>query len=437
MRRLLNLLPPGTVAVGAGLAVLGVSAYVHLAVAGHSLDPAGMSAVSVFWAIVFTVGPGLFLPFEQEIARLVAAQRAHGPVDRVLVLRAWKGTAGLLAVLLAVTVLAAGPIADKLFNGDTTMVWLLCGALTGLALSHATRGVLAGFGRFGRYGVQIAVDGVLRMVLAVAFALAGLDSAAWFSAVLVIAPIAAVLLTLPDLTECTGTGPGVSWGVFSRGLATLTVSALLAQVVVNIGVINVKLLAPDDVLVAGALLSALVLVRVPLFVFASLQASLLPGLAAAYSHGDEPGYRRLLLRSFGLVTVLGVLGGIVTTLLGPWLIGLLFDAPDVLTHADFGWLAAGTLAYLWAMVLGQGLLARGRHAAQAVSWVVGLVALVAVTLLPGGTAQRVELGYLAGSLTVAVVMAVLLAVRARAAATTSPALEAALADLPRTEAELT
>jgi hypothetical protein len=37
MRRLLNLAPPGTVAVGAGPLLLGVASHVHLAVAGHRL----------------------------------------------------------------------------------------------------------------------------------------------------------------------------------------------------------------------------------------------------------------------------------------------------------------------------------------------------------------------------------------------------------------
>jgi len=36
--RLSQLLPPGTIAVGAGLAVLGAASYVHIAVASHALS---------------------------------------------------------------------------------------------------------------------------------------------------------------------------------------------------------------------------------------------------------------------------------------------------------------------------------------------------------------------------------------------------------------
>ena len=80
------MLPPGTAAVGSGLAVLGAASYVHLAVAGHTLDPARMSSVAVLWSIVFAIGPGLFFPVEQEITRIVAGRRVHrdgaGPVLR-------------------------------------------------------------------------------------------------------------------------------------------------------------------------------------------------------------------------------------------------------------------------------------------------------------------------------------------------------------------
>src|SRR5690348_17057737 len=76
--RYLALLPPGTLAVGAGLMVLGAGYYVHLAVAGHSLAASGMAAMSVLWSIVFLLGLGVFLPIEQELIRHVASRRAMG-----------------------------------------------------------------------------------------------------------------------------------------------------------------------------------------------------------------------------------------------------------------------------------------------------------------------------------------------------------------------
>ena len=86
----------------------------------------------------------------------------------------------------------------------------------------------------------------------------------------------------------------------------------------------------------------------------------------------------------------------------------LFDAPGVLGHGDFAWLAAGTLAYLWAMVLGQALLALDRHRAQALAWMVGVRRPDRRHAVPAPVALRVELAYAVGSVVVAATMAALL-----------------------------
>ena len=78
LTKALGVLPTGTLQVGAGLMVFGGAAYVHLAVAGHSLSTRGMAAMSVLWSIVFLLGLGLFFPVEQELIRHVAARVAGG-----------------------------------------------------------------------------------------------------------------------------------------------------------------------------------------------------------------------------------------------------------------------------------------------------------------------------------------------------------------------
>ena len=409
MSRPLGLVPPGTVAVGGGLVILGLASYVYLAIAGHTLDTAGMSSVAVLWSIAFAVGPGLFFPIEQEITRLVAGRAVRGDGAGPVLSRGALLAAAILAALLLVLFAAAEPLARRLFDGDTEMVWVLAGAFVGLALAHTTRGVLAGTGAFGWYGAQLSVDGALRMGIAAVLGASGVDSPVWFGLVLVISPIASVLVTVPAVISRASPGANVIWLDLCRGLGLLTVTALLSQLLVNIAVVDVRLLAPADVASAAALLSALVLVRVPLFLFASLQASLLSGLSTAVASGDRRTYRHLLTRTLSVVTALGVIGiGVVITA-GPWLTVRLFDAPDVLGRADFGWLGFGTLAYLWAMVLGQGVLALGRHRDQALAWVLGIAVLAAVTLAPGDVVTRVEVGYAVGAFVVAVTLAVVLA----------------------------
>jgi O-antigen/teichoic acid export membrane protein len=312
---------------------------------------------------------------------------------------------GLLALLLVVLGLAAGPVADRLFDGDRSMVFALCGAFAGLAAGYLTRGVLSGLGRFGWYGTQLAIDGGLRITMVAGLGLAGVRSPLAYALILAVAPLVSVVLTLPGVLRDLHPGPPTALRTLCQGLSLLLASNLLMQVIVNIGVINVKLLSPGDTVFAGALLNALVLARVPLFVFASLQASLLPALARAIASDDVPGYRRLLIRAVGVVTLLGVVGGAPAVAFGPELVRLLFGQSDVLGHVDFAWLAAGTLAYMVASVVGPAVVARGRHAAQTLGWLVGTAVLVAVTLGPGDVRLRVELAFAIGSFAVIPVLA--------------------------------
>ncbi|MFD0266717.1 lipopolysaccharide biosynthesis protein [Streptomyces sp. NPDC127106] len=411
LSRLTAALPPGTVAVAGGTVVLGAASYVHLGVAGHSLSTEDMANVSVLWTIVMSVGIGVFFPVEQELTRIVAARAVLGQGAAPVLRRATVLTSAMLGATLLVLGLAAGPIADLLFRGDRGLVAALAGAFTGMAVCYLTRGVLAGLGRFGAYGLQLALDGGLRIALAFGCALAGLDSALAFSLVLAVAPVTAVLATLPALLRAVGPGEGISWRELTGGLGLLICSTLLSQVVVNAAVMSTKLLAPADSALIAALLSALVLARVPLFVFGSLQASLLGGLTAAYTAGDRAAFSAMLRRIGVVVGLLGLLGGVPATALGPWLIEVLFGAEAVLGSVDFFLLSVGTVAYMFAMVLGQALMVFKRHNLQLLCWAVGTAVLAGVTFAPGEVALRVILAYTLGSL--ATVLGMLAVLRLR------------------------
>jgi O-antigen/teichoic acid export membrane protein len=408
-RRALDMLPPGTFPVGAGLLVLGAGYYAHLAVAGHSLPASGMAALSVLWSIVFLLGLGVFLPVEQELIRLVAARATAGEGIAPVVRRACGQAGLLLAVILVPLAAAAGPLAGRLFGGDTAMVTVLGCACAALAVTAVSRGTLAGLGCFGGYGTQLAVDGGLRAVLACALGVAGSHSAVAFGLILAIAPLLAVLVTLGPLLTRLRPGPALPGTAMTGRLGMLICTMLLAQVLINAPVISLRLLSPGDPAVVGALLAAAVMARVPLFVFTSLQTSLLPGLAGAVTAGDRARFRLLLGRSCAVVAVLGICCGLPATILGPWLTQVLFGARPVLGHAAFGWLAFGTLCYMLAMVLGQGAMALGRHRDQLLSWLAGAAVLTVITTAPGEVTLRVVAAYGAGCATVAAVLAVVLA----------------------------
>lgn len=405
LARLSDTLPPGTLLVIGGTVVLGAASYVHLMAAGHSLDTDGMASLSVLWTILMSVGIGLFFPVEQELTRIVAAHRVGGHGVSGVLRRVTVLTVAMAGLLLAGMAIAARPLADTFFYGRVDMVMALGVAFVALAASNVTRGVLAGLGRFAPFGWQLGIDGVLRIGLAVGFALAGVRSPLAFALILVIAPLVAVLVTLRPVRQGLGPGPADTWTGLLGGLGPLIASTLLSQVVVNAAVVSTKLLAPAEGALVAGLLNAIVLARVPLFVFGSLQASLLSGLSAAAAAGDRTGFSKLLGRTCLVVTALGVAGGLPATLLGPWLIQVLFKAEDGLGQAVFFWISAGTLFYMLAMVLGQALMVLRKHNLQLLGWAVATLVLLGVTLLPGEVATRVCLAYTLAALTAVIGMA--------------------------------
>ncbi|MFJ5922100.1 lipopolysaccharide biosynthesis protein [Kitasatospora sp. NPDC092948] len=399
LARLLGALPPGVRAVAGGTVVLGASSYVYLALAGYSLDSSEVAGVSVLWTVLMSVGYGLFTPVELELNRLVSARHVAGEGPLPVVRRVLGLTVAVLAAVLLAIGLAARPIADWLFAGDRGLVAGLGLAMVGLAISSVVRGALAGLGNFRAYGMQLAVDGGLRIGLGALIPLAGLHSALAFSVILVVAPLAASVIGLRSVLGDRRGGSVLGWREVTGGLGLLTGSTLLSQLMVNASVVSVKLLSPDSVALVGALLSAVVLARVPLFAYVAIQASLVSTLSGAAAIGDQAAFRKVLTRTAGIVLGLCVVAGVPTVLLGPRLVQLLFNAQDVLTSADFLWLVLGTACYMLATVLGQALMSLDRHRSQFAAWLAGTAALVAVTLLPGPDAgTRAELGYLFGSL---------------------------------------
>jgi O-antigen/teichoic acid export membrane protein len=315
---------------------------------------------------------------------------------------------GVLLIVVVPALAAAGPLADRLFGGDIGIVYDLCGGFFGLAVVSVGRGVLAGLGRFGSYGAQLGIDGSMRIVLSVALALAHVHSPTAYGLILTAAPLFSAVCTVRPTLRGLRPGSPIPWSVMCRGLGMLIGSSLLAQTVVNVAVIDVDLLAPGRPAVVGALLAAMILARVPIFVFASLQAALLPGLASAAAAGDFRRFRWLLGRATAAVAALGIAGGVLAAVVGPWLGPVLFGVQHVLHWSDFGLLAFGTTCYMLALVLGQGALALNRHRDQLLSWVVGGVVLAVVTFLPGEVSLRVEFAYAASSITVVILLGAVL-----------------------------
>ena len=408
-------LPEGTAWVGAGLAVLGVTAYGFLVISARAVGPTRYASLSALWAAVYLAGPGFFLPLEQEVGRAVAARRAHGQGGAPVIRRAGRAGAGLTLGLIGVVLVFSRLLRVELFDGDGVLVVALACGLAGYFLQHLIRGALSGAGRFVPYGLVLAADGSLRLVACAVLAGLGVRAAGPYGLAVGLAPLAAAGIGWLAPRGPVVDGPEAHWGELSRALGWLLAGSLFAQVLVNAAPLAVKLLASDqEQATAGRFLAGLVLARVPLFLFASVQAALLPELAGLAATGRSRAFASGLRRILVIVVILGATAVAAASTVGPATLHTLFGEEFGLGRAHLTYLAAGSAFYMLALTFAQAHIALAGYARVAIAWLAGIVAFVVVTAAVRGLLLRVELGFLIGSAAAAVVMGTMLVGRLRA-----------------------
>lgn len=396
-------------AVAVGLVVLGLTAYGFLVIAARALGPEAYAPLSALWATVLLVGPGCFIPIEQELARSLAARHAAGIGGGPVIKRAATLGGGALVVLTLVCAVAGIALLDRLFDGQWLMVVGLLLSLAGYYSEHLTRGVLAGYGRFRPYGLALAAEGTVRMLACAVLAALGVATAGPYGVVMGAAPLIATAVALRGQHDLVAPGPEADRRELTVALGWLLAGSVLAQGLANAGPVAVKLLADaGERAVAGRFLAALIVARVPLFLFTAVLAPALPRLARLAAAGDRRGFDAGLRRLLGLVTALSAVGILGALVAGPTVVRTLFGADFELPAHDLATLAVACAAYLFAMTLAQALIAVGGHGRVAMAWLAGVVSFGVVTALGSDLLTRVELGMVAGGVMSAVAMGGLL-----------------------------
>ena len=339
----------------------------------------------MLWTLVYTVGIGLFLPFEQEVARAVADRATRGEGARPVVTRAAVAAGGLFVVGTAILAPLSPWMVDTLFDGSWTLALALLLACLGLAAQYLQRGALSGSGLFGSYATQIGVGvpGPYALLLA---------AAPLLSVVAVARPFARVSLV---------PGPAASWRELSSNLGWLLAASLAAQGLANLATVAVKLLADaGETAAAGHFLAGFTVARLPLLVFAAVQAVLLPSLTRNLAEGAHGRFHRQLRLVLWVTAALGLVGVAGSFALGPEVLRLLFGPEFDIQRLDLAALSLGTAIYMLALVLQPAVIALDRHRVNAMAWVAGLGVFVACLAIPLGTFARVEVALVLGSLTV-------------------------------------
>jgi O-antigen/teichoic acid export membrane protein len=408
-------MPEGTWAIGAGLIIVGLSAYGFQILAAKRLSNDDYNSLIVLWALVFVFSPGLFQPLEQEVGRAVSARRARGQGGAPLVKRA-----AFLGAMLSFAVIAAAAvfhtrIIDNMFNGQTVLIFALFVAIICYYVAFITRGTLSGNGRFRAYGLMQGSEGSVRMLACVVLFVGGVSAVGYWGFALAAPPIIAVLISLRGERNLLVPGPEAPYSELSGALAWLLVGSVLAQLLSYASVFGVNYYkTPSQANIASYFITGLFIARVPLLMFQAVQAALLPKLAGLASEGKHDDFRIGMRKLILVVIVLCTTGVIAATLIGPWFGEKLFAPKWDLGHRDMFLLTLAATTFILALTMAQGLIALKGYKQNAFAWIAGIVAFVVVVVTAGNNLiLRNELAFLAGGTVAAGAMALLLFPRMR------------------------
>ena len=391
-------LPEGTIAVGIGLLVAGISSYAFFKVGQEALGKEDFKPIVALWFATFALAPGFFLPLEQEMGRALAHRRAlslgGSPVVRRIVPL---GVGITLAVSVAVASLSS--IATReFFEGYGLVTVALIVAFVAYAPTHLARGICSGEGRFTAYGIVMGADGLVRIIGCVILWQLDVHNVGAYAMIVALSPLTGVLVVALRGQLRTSPGPVAEWNEVTSNLGWLLIGSIMGAGLVNAGPIAIDVLANssqrDAVTRFG---NGVLLARIPLFLFQAIQAALLPRLArlAASNDLDEfrNGFRRLMIVVIG-VGVIGVGGSFA---LGPTVLDFLYDGG--LDRRTLTMLALGSAVYMVALATAQAVIALHGHARVALGWLTGMTVFLAVTWLSSDDLYlRVELGLVSSSI---------------------------------------
>jgi O-antigen/teichoic acid export membrane protein len=437
-----------------GIASTGIFTFAYLAMAsGHDgLSPAAYSRISLCWSIMFVILSVIYRPIEQLLSRTIADRRARGLHGHALRIPA-AIQIGFASLFVICALALRHDIEQGIFDGSSTLYWILVVGVIAYAASYFARGWLAGHGRFDLYGGLVFLESTSRFVFALAVGVGigsgqgavGLGMAVAPFASLSVMPFAFSRLqrrgtAAAPVLDAAAEGPahgGVEEASsdltlrHGAGFAVSVVGVMLAeQTLMNAGVLIVAIHSSGASLTTGLtgfVFNVLLIVRAPLQLFQAIQTSILPHLAGLEARESQDEFRRairvtvLVIAAFAGAVALGLLA------IGPPVMSAVLGNKGGYHYARFGLaiVGLGMGFHLTAGTLNQAALARGRAPEAAIAWLIAAGLFVAFVTAPTihSEVTRVEVGYFGA----AAVLSALLMVVYRLGARSEPAAAVATA----------
>ena len=345
--------------VGLGSLVSSLSTYVFLIVAARALGVEGFGEFSAFWGAFFLLA-GLIGAIDLEAARQVASNYdSSSRTQKSLILAA--GVIGLIATLAWIL------ISSLSLNTEPGMLAIGVVGIWLVVPLGITRGSLIGAKFSSSYSKIIAGEGIIRLFLAVLVFATKSNSVLQFAAV----TVAGMAIWIPWFKHVLPTKSEILFSESFKNLTTLLVasagSALLLSGLPWIMSLNKSV----DSEQLGILASGLILSRIPILAFSSIQALLIP----YFVRGSKSQSTESSISNLGASIVFLIISTslVLAYVIGPSLLTTFFGSSFVIASATFAILFASSWVLVAHMVLVSKLIANNSHARAATSWLIGAV----------------------------------------------------------------
>ena len=390
-------LPEGTSAISIGLIIAGLTIYAFFKIGQQALGQDGFKPLVSLWFVMFALAPGFFLPVEQEISRAIAHRRALGQGARPVVRKVLILCSVIVVGLIAAIVALAPFVNDNLFEGHGIVTASLAISIAVYGVFYIVKGLCSGLGKFNSYGFIVGADGAVRVVVCLIFLIAGVTQLGPYALVIVLTPLVGVLTILFSGQLKIEDGPPATWSEITPNLGLLLGGSIFAAALVNAGPITVALLgetSPDEHITLFG--NAVLLTRVPLFLFQAVQAALLPRLTRLAARGDikefRSGFNQLVILVFGV----GVVGTVSAFAIGPNVLDLVYGGR--IDRRTITLLALASGIYMMALAIAQAVIALNGHKHVAIGWSLAFLAYILTAwLVSDDLFLRVEIALVSSS----------------------------------------
>jgi O-antigen/teichoic acid export membrane protein len=362
-----------------------VGAYLFQVIGANAIGSEAFAPISLLWTAFFILATISLVPIEQYVTREVASGRKAIP-------NAAKATYWFAVAAAVVAVLFVTITRESLFAGSWQYVIQAALLVIGYALLFFGKGVLAGRRRFADVGWVLIIETTVRLIAGIVaiqlFATA--ESLGW-AMVLGGFSVLGMRWWRKDGGD-TDAAPAPA----SRFLGGYVGGSTSSQLLLGGAPIAAALFGAPDSLVS-VIFVTFTLYRAPLTLIFALQGRVLPYLVGQTGGTDRGRLARIAGLVVGAGVLLTVLGGLVGWLVGPEVVGLLYNEEFIPGRAVAALAAGGVMAAAAAQIAGQVLVAEGRTARLAVAWFIGLmVALLVMVVYRPEPDVRVAVGFASG-----------------------------------------